>query len=71
MSLDDAAKLAREHADVCIDPGCHVVANALEGALAAERLAARWAANPPQGDTSDLEPWSQVSKPYCQGAAGS
>ena len=44
MSLEDAAKLAREHADVCIDRGCHVVANALEGALAAERLAARWAA---------------------------
>jgi hypothetical protein len=63
MSLEDAAKLAREHADVCIDRGCHVVANALEGALAAERLAAKYAVNPPAGDTSDLPPWSAVSAP--------
>ncbi len=37
MSLFDKARDARAHAEVCTEPGCHAVANALEGALAAER----------------------------------
>ena len=36
MSLSDKARAAREHADVCLDRGCHAVALAMEGALAAE-----------------------------------
>ena len=34
--LSDATRDARAHADVCIDPSCHRVALALEGALDAE-----------------------------------
>jgi hypothetical protein len=65
VSLEDAANLARERADVSIDPYDHVRANALEGALHAER-------HPPPapGDTSDLPPWSQVSRGYGDEAAG-
>jgi hypothetical protein len=37
MSLFDAARDARRHADTCTNPSCHAVANALEGALATER----------------------------------
>jgi hypothetical protein len=36
-SLADAARDARAHADTRTEPGCHAVANALEGALAAEK----------------------------------
>jgi hypothetical protein len=35
--LDDAARAARKKADTSLDRGVHAVANALEGALAAER----------------------------------
>lgn len=63
MSLEEAARRAREIADTSIDPFDHMRANAMEGAVAAERLNAKHAANPPAGDTSDLPPWPQVSRP--------
>jgi hypothetical protein len=58
MSLEDRAKAAREHADVCINPSCHMVANALEGALYAERHPP-----PPPANTVGILPWSAVSAP--------
>jgi hypothetical protein len=70
MSLEEAAKRARAKADVSIDPFDHMRANAMEGAVAAERLNAKHAANPLAGDTSDLPPWSEVSRPYGEDAAG-
>ena len=36
MSLSDAAKVTREHADACTDPGCHAVAHASQAAVHAE-----------------------------------
>jgi hypothetical protein len=65
VTLDEAAKRARAKADVSLDPFDHVIANAMEGALHAEQ-------HPPvpPGDTSDLPPWSVVSKPYGKHAAG-
>lgn len=57
MSLEDRAREAREHADRCINPHCHRIALALEGALHAERHPP-----PPPGDSSDLPPWSEVSR---------
>jgi hypothetical protein len=66
MSLEDAAKSAREKADTSIDPFDHIVANALEGAVAAERQAAKFALNPPAGDTSGIPDWNDVSKPGMQ-----
>jgi hypothetical protein len=59
MSLEDAAKAAREIADTSIDPFDHMRANALEGAIGAEEYARKFAS--PAGDTSDLPPWSEVS----------
>ena len=41
MSMFDAARAAREHADACTSPSCHAVANALEGALDASLGAIR------------------------------
>jgi hypothetical protein len=70
MTTEDAAKRAREIADTSIDLFDHMRANAIEGTLAAERLNAKWAASPPQGDTSGLPPWSEVSQPYGEDAAG-
>ena len=61
MSLSDAARRAREIADASTDWRDHRIALALEGAVAAERQAANFALNPPDGDTSDLPPWSEVS----------
>jgi hypothetical protein len=61
MSLEEAVKRARAKADTSIDPHDHAIALAMEGALAAKRLNAKHAANPPAGDTSDLPPWSEVS----------
>ena len=59
MTLSEAAKLAREHADVCIDPSCHAVANALEGAIAAERMALDRSLDP-EPNFDGIPPWSQV-----------
>lgn len=58
MSLEEAVKRAREIADRSIDPFDHARANALEGALHAER-------HPPlpPGDTTGLSKWSEISRP--------
>ena len=60
MSLEDRAREAREKADRSIDPCDHMVANALEGVIGAEEYARKFAS--PAGDTSDLPPWSEVSR---------
>ena len=63
MSLHDAARRAREHADVCTDRGCHAVANALEAAQRAEedRLLMAGLTEPDPG--VPFPKWSQVSQP--------
>jgi hypothetical protein len=61
MSLEDRAREAREIADRSTDWRDHRIALALEGAVAAERQALKYAEEPPAGDTSDLPPWSEVS----------
>jgi hypothetical protein len=64
MSLEQPAKAAREHADVCINPSCHRVANALDAAVKAEQDRALLAAltEPPTPETAP-PPWSEVSEP--------
>jgi hypothetical protein len=60
LSVEQAAKRAREIADTSIDPADHRVALALEGAL----LAQKWRHkrdHEPVGRTDDLPPWSAVS----------
>jgi hypothetical protein len=65
VNLDEARRAAREHADVCIEPSCHALANALDGADYAQALAIfRAAVDPDWRDTSDLPPWSEVSRPW-------
>jgi hypothetical protein len=62
MSLGDAARRAREHAQVCVNPACHRVALALEAAL----KAAKWRHDRDHdlsGRTDDIPPWSQISRP--------
>lgn len=51
MSLEEAAKRAREHADACTDPACHRVALALEAAVHAEQHPP-----PPPGDIEGIGP---------------
>jgi hypothetical protein len=62
MSLEAAARQAREHADGCGDPQCDAAARALEDALAAEARALIESAEP-ESDLTRIPPWSQVSKP--------
>jgi hypothetical protein len=69
MSLDERIAEAFARADVSLDPTDHAMLHALEAIKGAEIQAAKFAANPPQGDTSDLPPWSEVSKPYGDPAA--
>jgi hypothetical protein len=60
MNLKERAKEAREHAEVCLDPSCHALANALDSAL----LARKWRHDrdhEPRRRTDDLPPWSAVS----------
>jgi hypothetical protein len=56
MSLFDAARAAREHADACTNPSCHAVANALEGALDAEFGAIRDGEREPPDLTGTPDP---------------
>jgi hypothetical protein len=56
---------AREIADTSIDRGDHLVKNALEGVESAAKYLAERAKHDAEhgvADTSDLPPWSQVSK---------
>lgn len=62
MTLGEAARRAREHAETCIDPSCHRVATALEAALAAER-GRRRRGEPIPADAPPIPPWSAVSRP--------
>ena len=65
MRLSEARARVRAHADVCIDPMCHRLANALEGAEYAEALRlVRAAADPADHDTTGIPPWSAVSKAW-------
>lgn len=54
--LSDATRDARAHADVCIDPSCHRVALALEGALDAEFHAIKDAEHEPADLTGIPDP---------------
>ena len=64
MNLREAAKAAREHADGCINPSCHAVANALDGVVLAEQNQALLDAltEPPTPETAP-PPWREVSQP--------
>ena len=64
MTLDEARRAAREHADTCIEPSCHALANALEGAEHAVALAIFRQTFDPDRDTSDLPPWSSVTRDW-------
>jgi hypothetical protein len=61
MSLHDAAKAAREHADVCVARPCHHLALALEGALRAESDALLSADLTEEADIVGIPTWSEVS----------
>lgn len=64
IGLDDARRVCREHADVCLDPACHALANALDGAHYAEALRmVRDVCDPGWRTTEGIPPWSAVSRP--------
>jgi hypothetical protein len=55
MSLTERARITREHADVCVEPHCHALANALEGAVDAEARG-QVAELSPEPDTTGIAP---------------
>ncbi|HUO37770.1 MAG TPA: hypothetical protein VMU34_08000 [Mycobacterium sp.] len=63
MSLEDAAKAARAHADVCTDWLCHMKANALEGAQRAEEDAVLLSGLTEPDPGVPFPPWRAVSAP--------
>jgi hypothetical protein len=62
MSLEEAAEAARAHAETCINRSCHALANALEGAVLAEKWRRKRADDPPAEHTG-IPPWGAVSCP--------
>ena len=62
MTLDEARRAAREHADVCLEPSCHALANALEGAEHAVALAIFRQTFDPDRTTEGIPPWSSVTR---------